>query len=500
MKRRATTGGKVGKARLRKTPSRRTSRGVARRGSSKATLREQLDQTKRERDEALEQQTATSEVLKVISSSPGDLGPVFRAVLENAVRLCGAKFGTMWLAEGGDRFRSVAVHDLPPALAEARQDEPMVGFGPSTGLGRAVRAKQVVHVQDMHGTTLMAGNSRAVMLVDLGGARTVMFAPMLKDNEVIGSLTIYRQEVRPFTEKQIELVQNFAAQAVIAIENTRLLNELRQRTDDLSESLEQQTATAEVLEVISSSPGELEPVFQAMLANAMRICEAKFGNLLLFDGEGFRAAAFQNAPRAYVDMYDKGPLRPGPHTGLGRLISTKELVHIEDVTTGQAYAESDPLRMATVNILKARTFLAVPMLKDNGLVGAIVIYRQEVRPFSDKQIELVRNFAAQAVIAIENTRLLSELRESLQQQTATADVLKVISRSTFDLRLCSTHWSRSAARLCDAELRGYIARVNGECVRCAARYGITARITRYKNASPDQGDFERVGSKLDEPC
>ena len=435
MKRRATTGGKVGKARLRKTPSGRTSRGVARRGSSKATLREQLDQTKRERDEALEQQTATSEVLKVISSSPGDLGPVFRAVLENAVRLCVAKFGTMWLAEGGDRFRSVAVHDLPPALAEARQDEPMVEFGPSTGLGRAVRAKQVVHVQDMsRDPAYLAGNRRAVMLVDLGGARTVMFAPMLKDNEVIGSLTIYRQEVRPFTDKQIEVVQSFAAQAVIAIENARLLNELRQRTDDLSESLEQQTATSEVLEVISSSPGELGPVFQAMLANAMRICEAKFGNLLLFDGEGFRAAAFQNAPRAYVDMYDKGPLRPGPHTGLGRLISTKEVVHIEDVTTGQAYAESDPLRMATVNILKARTFLAVPMLRDNGLVGAIVIYRQEVRPFSDKQIELVRNFASQAVIAIENTRLLSELRESLQQQTATADVLKVISRSTFDLQ------------------------------------------------------------------
>ena len=187
MKRRATTGGKVGKARRRSVKRRHLDRRIPTLTDLTKQLRQERREnaeTRRQLSEALEQQTATSEVLQVISSSPGDLQPVFRAVLENAVRLCVAKFGTMWLAEGDDRFRSVAVHDLPPALAEARQDEPMVEFGPSTGLGRAVRAKQVVHVHDMsRDPAYLAGNRRAVMLVDLGGARTVMFAPMLKDNE-----------------------------------------------------------------------------------------------------------------------------------------------------------------------------------------------------------------------------------------------------------------------------------------------------------------------------
>jgi GAF domain-containing protein len=340
--------------------------------------------------ESLERQTATSEVLSVISSSPGELQPVFQAMLENATRICEAKFGTLQLRENG-AFRVAAMHNPPPAYAEARRHNPLIFPSAHNALGRVIATKQLVHIADY--TQELAYKQRdplAVSIVELAGARTLVIVPMLKEGELIGNLLLYRQEVRPFTEKQIALLTNFAAQAVIAIENTRLLNELRQ-------SLEQQTATAEVLRVISSSPGELEPVFQAMLENAVRICEAKFGTLFLRDGDVFRFAAEVGTPPALAEHNRRlEALVPTPGTILDQVMRRKQVSH-----TADAAAAAVPGYSARLG--GARSLVAVPMLKDDQLLGVIIIYRQEVLPFTDKQIDLVKNFAAQAVIAIENT-------------------------------------------------------------------------------------------------
>jgi GAF domain-containing protein len=400
----------------------------------------------RELTESLEQQTATADVLRVISSSPGDLQPVFDAMLMSATQLCDASYGNLWLRESDGQMCLAARHGNLP---EAFRDKWHVGrvFRPSPSLptARVFDTRKPVQVVDFkEDRSYFERDPLAVEGLEVAGIRSLISVPMLKDDAVVGALNVFRREVRPFTDKQIELLQNFAAQAVIAVENTRLLNELRQ-------SLEQQTATADVLRVISGSPGELEPVFQTILQNGARLCEAKFGMLYLYHDGALHCVASDNVPPAFAESRRSGPWYPKENSGAGQAIRTKQTVHITDLAATPFYRERVPSVVAAVELGGVRTTVLVPMLKENELVGIIVIYRQEVRPFTDKQIELLQNFAAQAVIAIENTRLLNELRESLQQQTATADVLKVISSSPGELEPVFDAILKNATEICDAK-------------------------------------------------
>jgi GAF domain-containing protein len=413
----------------------------------------------KELTESLEQQTATSEVLQVISSSLGELEPVFETMLERATRICDAKLALLYLREG-DGFRAVAAtHDVPTAYVEARMRETRLQPPPDSAIERVASTKQVAQIADISKSqSYLERHPFQVAAVELGGFRTALGVPMLKDNELVGCIVVLRQEVRPFTDKQIKLVENFAAQAVIAIENTRLLKELRQRTDDLTESLEQQTATTEVLEVIGTSQGELKPVFETMLANATRICEARFGNLLLSEGGLLRTVAMHGPPD-YAEFLLREPLSVTREYGgpLGRLARTKDVVHILDLATDPSYIERNHRIVALVDSAGARTLLLVPMIKERELIGAIGIYRQEVRPFTDKQTELVTNFAAQAVIAIENTRLLNELHARTDELTRSVGEVQALGEvsqavnSTLDLgTVLSTIVSR-AVRLSGTE-------------------------------------------------
>jgi len=369
---------------------------------------EEIALLKRKLNEALEQQTATSEVLQVISSSPGELEPVFNAMLSNAVRICEAKFGVLFRCDGSD-FLPTAWVGVPPALTDYHRQRGSFRPAPEAPLGRLLKTGGVIYTADE-----AAEPNSASPASRLGGARSLVAVPMFKENKLIGAIIIYRQEVRPFTDKQIELVKNFAAQAVIAIENTRLLNELRQRTDDLSEALEQQTASSEVLEIISSSPGELEPVFKTILQNATRICAASFGNLYLHDEGHIYLVASHNVPPAFANTR-RGRRHYPAESGLGKVIRTKESARVVDLAATRSYIDREQWAVESVELGGVRTAVAVPLLKEKQLLGIIAIYRQEVLPFTDKQVDLVKNFAAQAVIAIENARLLNDLNKLNQQ-------------------------------------------------------------------------------------
>ena len=430
--------------------------------------------------EALDQQTATAEVLQVINSSPGDLAPVFEAMLEKAVNLCGASFGLL-MKYDGEEFRVVAHYNSPPAFVEllrrpVRPAPGMAGY-------RILRGEDVVAFADVAADpTYAAASDVARQLVETSDSRSHVTIALRKDGNLLGQIVIYHREVRPFSDKQIALLQNFAAQAVIAMENARLLTETR-------EALEQQTATAEVLQVINSSPGDLAPVFDAMLEKAMHLCEAAFGILWTYDGEHIHAAAHRGVPPAHIEF-----IMGGPHLGEEdpltlRFLKGERFVQ-GDASAGEAYRAGNPFARALVDLGGGRSVLSVPLRKDGTLLGLIVMYWREVRSFQDKQIALLQNFAAQAVIAMENARLITETHEALEQQTATAEVLQVINASPGDLAPVFDAILEKAHKLCDVAY-GSLELYNDMNFRAVATIGYSesfaALVTRgYVGAeSPD---------------
>jgi GAF domain-containing protein len=423
-------------------------------------------------------------VLQVINSSPGDLKPVFDTMLEKALRLCEAEFGILRTYDG-DRYHTVATRGVPSAYAAFLHENPQRAQ-PGTSGARILGGEPLVHIVDaMAEDVYQAGEHHRRAMVDVGGARTALTVPLAKDRMVIGAIQVYRQQVRPFTDKQIALLQNFAAQAVIAMENARLLTETR-------EALEQQTATAEVLQVINSSPGDLQPVFEAILEKAHSLCGVSYSSLQLCDGEKFRAVAVHGLPETLADRLRHG-YSPGPDNPVMRLLEGQPFTHTLDL------AEiNDPLTRSVVELGGTRTLLCVALRRNEKILGLIAALRLEVRPFSDKEIALLEGFAAQAVIAMENARLLEEIRQRQQELRVTFDNM-VDGVAMFDEALCLAAWNRNFQKLLDlpdeflAERRGFDTYIRYLTER--GEFGETdpdTQIKRLRDRICDHYSFERT--------
>jgi GAF domain-containing protein/CheY-like chemotaxis protein len=443
----------------------------------------ELDARNRDLSEALEQQTATSEILRVISSSPTDVQPVFDAIVRNAVRLCHGLFGAVSMFDGERILAPSATHDYTPdAMTAVDRTYPMRP-GRHQLIGRAILSRAVEQIPDV-----LVDSEYNPDIALAGGWRSALAAPMLRESQPIGTILVTRTQPGPFSERQMDLLKTFADQAVIAIENVRLFQELEARNRDLTESLEQQTATSEILRVISSSPTDVQPVMDVIARSATTLCAADLSGVYTFDGELIHIAALHGRTPEEADAARRAfPQPPSRRSVTARAILTAAPVQVRDHSDDPDIADS--LRVF-------RTVMAVPMIRDGRPIGAISVARRFVQSFTDKQIALLGTFADQAVIAIENVRLFTELEarnrdltETLEQQTATSEVLKVISRSTFDLQPVLDTLIDSAVRLCGSEI-GLIYREDEGRYRVAASCGVDPEYLELLRANPialDQG-------------
>src|SRR5215470_12973103 len=417
----------------------------------------------RELREALEQQTATAEILRAISTSTMDAQPVFEAILEAGVRLIGALFGSVYRFDG-NLLHMVAHHNYPAAALEFSLRTFPVPPTRQLVTGRAILERAVVHVPDV-----LRDDERASVqqFAELAGFRSALSMPMLRDGQPIGAITLWHSA--PFSDKDIALLKTFADQAVIAVENVRLFKELEARNRDLTQALERETATGEILRVISSSPTDIQPVLEAILDSGKRLCDAEFGAIFRFDGDAFLIAASTMVSSEFSTWLRSHPIRPGPATPLTRVGLEHRPVQVADILADSNFTPPDVYRREGM-----RTALAVPMLKDGALAGALTFHRHTVQPFTDQQIALLETFAAQAVIAIENVRLFTELEarnhdltQALEQQTATAEVLRVIGSSPTDAQPVFDAIVSSAWRLLSG-FGGAVYRVVGDELHLAA--------------------------------